>query len=543
MRQWLTSGLLRKILLALLAVSLAPLAILANFSLQSYSTTKDEVVQQSRQDLDQKAFEGLRARTVTLAQTVSSFLKERETDLRLLATLPRTAQAFASFAQAKQGQIWTVKDKTGDARFNMPLYRQIAFIDTTGQEVIRITNECDDYPFTCRIQVAQTLVNVGDPANTLYKNEVYFKETMALGPDEIYVGRPVGAYVPYERAYAGAQNRSGERYRGVLRFATPVFENGKRVGMVVAAMEMLHFIELTAHVAPANPEPQAEVDPREADFAYIVGPDGWAISHPRHFNIAGVDPTGQPVPSISEKDRNDPNNLYRPGNLSRMGFIDANFPELVTENQRGEAQSGKTITSRPWSGRERALGYATIPYYTGPYNTNAGFGLIVLSTDGARFHLEAQLLGKRIENRITDLSDQVRWLAGGTLLAAFILAITLAGNVAWPVLRLTRAALQIEGGNWEEAGIDQLARARGGDEVARLTRVFASMAKEVHAREAQLRQQVHELQIVIDEAKRERAVAEITESEFFQDLSERARSMREKRRRSAEASGEQEEPK
>ena len=553
LHRWLTSGLLRKMLVALLVVALVPMYLIATSALQSFQEVIVDIVARSTQDLDQKSFDGLEARTNTLAQTLAAFLRERENDLLSLAALPRQSETYLSFANSKQGQLWTVireskdvRDKGVEVYVKMPLYREIAFIDATGQERIKITNECNPYPFSCKSSIAGALSNVQDPANTLYKNEIYFSETIKLGRDESYVGRPVGFHVPQERAYAGTQNRSGERYRGVLRFATPVFDGDKKVGVVVLAMEWLHFVELTAHIAPANPIYQAEIDPREADFAYVIDAEGWAISHPRHFNIAGVDETGKPVPAINEQDKDDPGNLYRPGNLTLMGFLAPAFPELVKKNRNGEAANGGVVTTlltvatrstdsntTPSSARERALGFATIPYYSGQYNTKAGFGLVILSTDGARFHLESQLLGKRIDNSVTAVDQQVRWLAIGTFIVVFVLALFLVSNIAFPILRLTDSAQEIESGHWDKANIDTLgAKGKGGDEVARLTRVFASMAKEMRAREEMLRKQVQELKIVIDETKRQKQVSEIVESDFFQNLAEKAQAMREQRKRS-----------
>jgi len=526
-KNWLTSGLLRKILAALLIVSLGPFIALAYFTLESYQQTRDDVVGQSRQALDSKAFEDLEARTVLLAEAVATFLRERESDLDTIASLPRTEAAYLGFASAKHSQIWTVVGQGDEVYIQLALFREIAFIDASGMEVIKVSNQCEQYPFTCQVVVVQDLLDVSDPQNTLYMNEDYFAESMALEEGGTYVGSPIGSYVPYERAYAGAQNRSGERFRGVLRFAKPIFEDGQRVGVVVAAVEMLHILEISAHIAPASTVPLAEIDARQADYAYLVDPRGWAISHPRHFNISGVDENGQPVQPIREEDRGDPNNLYRPGNLSLMGFIDPGFPKLVAYNQAG---GYGTITMRPWGERDRALGYAGIPYYTGRYDTPAGFGMVILTTDGARFHLEAGLLGKQIDNRIADLNMQQRLVMAAALLVVFVLAILLARNVAAPILRLTSAAQRIEVGDWEGARIEDLAQATGRDEVARLRRVFASMAEQVHEREARLRKQVHELQIVVDEVKRAAAVAEITETEFFYDLTSKADSMRRRRK-------------
>jgi CRP-like cAMP-binding protein len=53
-----------------------------------------------------------------------------------------------------------------------------------------------------------------------------------------------------------------------------------------------------------------------------------------------------------------------------------------------------------------------------------------------------------------------------------------------------------------------------------------SMVKAVQEREEQLRQEVAQLQIQIDEHRRQEQVAEITETDYFQHLARRARSLR-----------------
>ncbi len=58
---------------------------------------------------------------------------------------------------------------------------------------------------------------------------------------------------------------------------------------------------------------------------------------------------------------------------------------------------------------------------------------------------------------------------------------------------------------------------------------FARMATQVKQREDTLRQEIAELKIEIDEAKKERQVAEITESDYFQEIQARARELRRKK--------------
>jgi hypothetical protein len=52
------------------------------------------------------------------------------------------------------------------------------------------------------------------------------------------------------------------------------------------------------------------------------------------------------------------------------------------------------------------------------------------------------------------------------------------------------------------------------------------MAAEVRAREERLRAEVRELRIEIDQARQQRRVAEITETDFFKDLRSRAAGLR-----------------
>ncbi|HRK91155.1 MAG TPA: HAMP domain-containing protein, partial [Anaerolineales bacterium] len=183
------------------------------------------------------------------------------------------------------------------------------------------------------------------------------------------------------------------------------------------------------------------------------------------------------------------------------------------------------------TGETRVLIYATIPYHTGQYDTPAGFGLVVLSTDGDRLHIDAEVLSNQFDRRIDELSRFSLQLITGTLIVVIVLAILLARTIVSPILRLTDEAKIIEAGQWEQVKTEELERTGGGAEVGQLARVFASMAKQIYARETTLRKQVEGLKIVIDEAKRKKAVEEITDNEFFQQLSKRASEIRQRQQR------------
>ena len=96
------------------------------------------------------------------------------------------------------------------------------------------------------------------------------------------------------------------------------------------------------------------------------------------------------------------------------------------------------------------------------------------------------------------------------------------------VTEVTEAAATIEAGNFSAASLDDVAKRE--DELGRLARVVQRMAIEVQARERQLRHQIEQLHIKIDETKKSRQVAEITETDYFHELRERARTLRNKSR-------------
>jgi len=89
---------------------------------------------------------------------------------------------------------------------------------------------------------------------------------------------------------------------------------------------------------------------------------------------------------------------------------------------------------------------------------------------------------------------------------------------------LTTAAASLQAGTFDPAAVDGITRRP--DALGNLARVFAGMAQEVRARELRLAAQVAELRIEIDETKKARAVAEIVETDYFQDLQRRVAELR-----------------
>jgi len=103
--------------------------------------------------------------------------------------------------------------------------------------------------------------------------------------------------------------------------------------------------------------------------------------------------------------------------------------------------------------------------------------------------------------------------------------------------RVTAAAAAIKANAFQPESLDEVARR--GDELGQLALVFQEMARQVYAREQQLQRQVQQLRIEIDQARKVREVAEITESDYFQHLLSKADELR-NRARADEEDGMQE---
>ncbi|MFB0533866.1 MAG: HAMP domain-containing protein [Anaerolineae bacterium] len=112
----------------------------------------------------------------------------------------------------------------------------------------------------------------------------------------------------------------------------------------------------------------------------------------------------------------------------------------------------------------------------------------------------------------------------------FILVFLVSAALTRPIIALTRSAQRVAEGDYSEGGIPEV---RDGirDETATLAEVFRQMVAKIADREQELKEHVRELtltlHIQIDQLKKAKRVAEITESEYFLQLQEKARKMRE----------------
>ncbi len=435
----LGSGLLLEVLPLILLATLTPMIIQGIVVELSHRQLGNEAVDISKEALIAKAAEGLEARTIEVANSIACFLKEREEDVLNVALLPRDPEAYLAFVRTHSRGVWM-----SEGKISIPLYRELAYVNKSGLETIKVVVECEQYPAGCQAALADRLVAASDPAQTTYKQETYFADTMELLEGEIYVGRPVGWYIPTEEAYAAAENPTGRRYQGFLRFATPVFEDGVRQGIVVLTLDWTHVMEFTDHIVPTAERFAALPDATSGNYAYTVDPEGWVISHPRDYYIWGLRSDGRLVPALNEADHQAQQERGEtPLNLADLGFMDSNLPLINGQAQMG--RDGSVVYQ--WAGLEKFVAYAPIPYHRGRYSGPGGFGWVGLGANVTTFYQDAIQMGERIDysrKRLLNVVGAITFLAillvtGGSYLIVL--------RISRPVTRMAATAQQIAEGD------------------------------------------------------------------------------------------------
>jgi len=215
-----------------------------------------------------------------------------------------------------------------------PLYDEVTFVDLNGNEVYKYVSPNStkaNYPLSAEKR------NISDKTNTYVKAEGYFSELKNLKAGEIYVSEVIGAYVgtnyigmytpgvflndvpeahpnydklqdiaqlpdaefietAKKQAYAGKENPVGQRFEGIIRFATPVTDdNGVITGYATMALNHDHIMEFVDYITPMIERYTEAPSAYEGNYAFIWDYKCRSIAHPRHHSIVGYNPlTGEP---------------------------------------------------------------------------------------------------------------------------------------------------------------------------------------------------------------------------------------------------------
>ena len=200
--------------------------------------------------------------------------------------------------------------------------------------------------------------------------------------------------------------------------------------------------------------------------------------------------------------------------------------QALADTPEGRALVGEIVADAPAEpGVERQVSI-TDPWASG---TGDAWSLRTSTTAG---DLDWILVSAVPEERLSapgrTLALQLAALSAIVLLIGLALGFLVSRRITKPVDQITTAARSLADGTFDPASLD--AAAARTDEVGDLARTFQRMGTEIVERERRLREQVERLTVEIDRTRVNEQVAEITESEYFQDLRARAAELRKRDR-------------
>lgn len=557
--------------------------------------------------LDERSREAIEAQTTDLAKRLADFLYDRDKDLLAAATLDPSDASYRRFLAARvretyeqgdykpseDGKSWVAIETAREAnpvkpplqdnskefhirlpedygkRKVRPLFLEMSFVDTNGVEKVKIVQG----------EMQPGLRDISRRENTFVKAETYWPELKKLKPGELYVSEVIGAYVrphwvgpytparaeelkkpfkPEESGYAGLENPLGKRFKGIVRWATPVTRDGKIVGYVTLALDHAHIMAFSNNVRPTEARFAPLPDPASGNYAFIWDHKSRSISHARDYFITGYDPqTGHPVPPFLDGD------LWAAWKASDKPWheflttVDPFSDQSLRKKPAPEsAKSGNVgldcryLNFSPqchgwhsltefggsgsfvifFSGLWKLTTAATIPYYSGQYaSSKRGFGYVTIGANVDDFHKAATESGKRIsaliatadeklkqerEGLVENISDNLRSTAIGLTASTVLMVVLVIGIAIWMANVLTNRITEISSGIrlFQDGNLGHRLEVRGADEMAELSRSFNGMADAVQHSFGRL----DEARLAAEEANR-------MKSEFLANMSHELR--------------------
>lgn len=466
-------GIFHKILISSLLISSLPILVFGIYAYISIDSVGADIVNRVIQTLDQRTRETMELQAVLTANTVSKFLDQRVKDLFDLREQVPTELHYLQFSHYHESMIWErsgTNDKPTEIRRQIPLYREIAFIDANGWEKMVVRDE--------RVVRDQELRNVRDPKNTRYRSEDYFEQTIGLANGEIFISHLTGYYVTRDEQLGAASSIEtaveGAQYDGLIRFATPVYHGDQLAGIVVLSLDHRHLMELTQHILPNSKTETVFPVYESGDYAFMFDDRGWIITHPKYWDFPGVDSAGNWIPAYSANTSEEDLRVGRmPFNLDSAGFVHENYPLVARAVRAG--QSGSVITKNV-GGTNKVMAYAPIPFAAGPYAAHGVFGGITIGAEIEGFRGHAVLIAADINRAVVFFRDNILLFVLLTVVLAWLASWLLSRNFARPVLKITEQSQRLAEGDLTEPSLFTRS-----DEIGVLSGTFNYMARELQA--------------------------------------------------------------
>jgi len=290
--------------------------------------------------------------------------------------------------------------------------------------------------------------------------------------------------VSKEAQLAGAASTEeaieGATYEGVVRFARPVFNiEGQLQGVVVLSLDHRHLMEFTQHIAPTDERFVIFPSYQSGNYAFMFDNEGWIITHPKFWDIRGLDKDGHLVPPYTKD--SSPESIASgtiPYNLSEAAFIHPNYPEV---HQAALGGRSGVIDVTNVGGSRKIMAFAPIFYDSGAYAETGVFGGITIGAEVKQFHNLSESTSANIRNLYKSFLTGAWVLIGMTALLIVFVAYRLSQNITAPLSTLID-------------GTQKMARGKLGTqvqisspvEVAELATAFNTMARQLNERRERL---------------------------------------------------------
>ncbi len=589
--------------------------IMADQMLGTIKSVGDTVTLDATRALDERSSQAIERLTTDTARQVAAFLYGRDKDILRAAQLEPSQAGYRAFVATHQRELYAhgpwklagdgrhwepasaegatpalaahptqaLPDNSKDFRARppeylgrremRPLYAEITFVGLDGQERVKATTGT---------LVSPRLADVRNRLNTYARAETYWPELRKLRPGEIFVSEVIGSYVgsrvlgpytpeaaskagiayaPEESAYAGTENPVGRRFRGIVRWATPVAKGGKVVGYVTLALDHDHIRQFTDRIVPTEARYTPIIDAIEGNYAFMWDHKGRAIAHPRDYFIPGynartglpetpwMDQTlyeswqasGKPAheflaatpPFLDQSLRKTPAAALVKAGTVALDCRYLNFsPQCQGWNQLTETGGSGSFVIY-FSGLWKLTTAAAIPYRTGQYGRHPrGFGIVTVGANVDDFHQAATDSGRRIAKLIgqkdrefkqersaliDDIQGNLSRTAWGLILSTGVMVALVILVAIWMANFLTRRiTAMIEGiHRFQDGDHGYRLDVKSNDEMGELAASYNRMADTLQQSFVDMRNELQMRRQTEEKARHFRAAMDATEDAIF----------------------------